>query len=73
MYSDGVYPAGYPPRPTRPPQIPLATNVGRQYPLRPNEIALVNRHIDLQNNQRSPLNVDFRVISDGIRQIQWNV
>jgi hypothetical protein len=73
VYSDGVYPAGYPPHPTPPPQIPLATNVGRQYPLRPNEMVLVNRHINLQNNQQAPLDVDFRVISDFIRQIEWNV
>jgi len=73
MYSDGVYPASYPPHPTPPPQIPLATNVSRQYPLSPNEIALVNRHITLQNNQRSPLDIDFRFIADMIRQIRWNV
>ena len=56
-----------------PPQISLATNVGRQYPLRPNEIALVNRHINLQNNRQSLPDIGFRVIADAIRQIQWNM
>ena len=53
-------------------QTPLqqVTNTGRQYQLTPPQLTISNAHVNLVNNQRAPITVDFRVIADAIRQIR---
>ena len=72
LFSDGIYPASYPPNPT-PPQTPLQLihNQGRQYPLNQHELAIANDHINLVNGERCPITIDFQEIADAIREITW--
>jgi hypothetical protein len=73
LYPDGNYPPTYPAHPNPPAPLPTASNNGRQFALSQRELGLLNNHIDIHNNQREPLDVDFRVVADVIRQIEWNV
>jgi len=72
MYSDGIYPATYPAHSNPPVQVPLATNIGRQFPLQLDQLAQVNADIALRNSQRSPIQIDLRDIADEIRAIRWD-
>jgi hypothetical protein len=73
VYSDGTYPAAYPAHPNPPAQVPLATNNGRQFPLRPNQLAQVNADITLRNRQKSPIQINMRDIANEIRAIRWGL
>ena len=74
MFSDGVYPANYPPHPNPPqaiPQITTEMNKLRQFPLGRRDLAIANREINLKNNQKQPVDVDFRRIVDALRRLKW--
>ena len=72
LFSDGIYPNSYPLNPA-PAQTPLqpVNNQRRQYPLNQRELAITNHHINLVNNERCPITIDFREIADAIREITW--
>jgi hypothetical protein len=63
----------YPAHRNPPPPSPPATNVGRRFPLRQNQLAQANAEISLRNNQRAPIVVDFTYIADLILEVDWNV
>jgi hypothetical protein len=71
VFSDGHYPASFPPHPNPPDALPPATNIGRQHPLNPQQLIIANNHINLINTQRAEIRVDFRVIANAIRRIRW--
>ena len=71
VFSDGQYPASFPPHPNPPAPLPPVTNVGREHPLRPHQLIIANNHVNLVNNQKAEVQVDFRVIADAIRGIRW--
>lgn len=70
VFSDGQYPASFPLHPNPPPPLPPVTNVGKHHPLRPHQLIIANAHVNLVNNQRAEIRVDFRVIANAIPQIR---
>lgn len=71
VFSDGIYPQNYPPHPNPPPQLPQVTNNNRQYQLRPPQMLIAQKDVNLKNTQRMPITVDFTKIANAIRQINW--
>jgi len=74
VFSDGVYPANYPPHPNPPPAIPqitVATNKLREFPLGRRDLSIANREINLRNNQKQPVEMDFTHIVDAMQDIKW--
>lgn len=70
VFSNGVYPSTYPPHPTLPTPIPHVTETSAGSVV---ELAEISRVIDLKNNRRAPIVVDFAYITDLVREIIWNV
>ena len=74
VFADGIYPTNYPAHPNPPdtlPKITSAMNKARQFPLSRRDLGIANKEIMLKNSQRKPIDVDFRRIVDGIRDIKW--
>ena len=72
VFTNGVYPATYPGHPNPPPPLPPATDVGRGFTLGPNQLAHAYTEINLRNNQRARVVVDFMYIVGLICEIDWN-
>ena len=72
IFSDGIYPPSYPLNPNHPQNpLPPVLNRGRQYRLTPRQLATANNHVRLVNNERAPINIDFKIIADALREIRW--
>ena len=74
LFPDGIYPPNYPPHPNPPTQKPIKTAVDypvTRYPTPPtaNEMARVNREIQLYNSQRQLVSIDLVDVATRIRRL----
>ena len=75
VFPDGHYPTDYPPHPAPPPSESHARMRDFDMNKRPSadQLRMYNREIELRNNQRKPVAVDFGDISKVIRGLSFDL